>query len=82
MVPGYCLATGSEKVEEVKNDSQIPGLGDWGHGEKGHNLEQIGGNMTVFILVILTMDFPTNHSLCWSEPYEKVVDTQDRVGQG
>lgn len=30
-VPGYCLATGSEELGEVKNDSQSSLLGDWGH---------------------------------------------------
>ena len=27
-VPSYCLTMGGEELEEVKNDSQNPGLGD------------------------------------------------------
>lgn len=51
--------------------------------EKGNTMkEQNEGNMTISVLVVLSIDFPAHHGLHWFKAQKKGLDIQEKVGPG
>lgn len=42
--------------------------------------EQVEGNMSVSVLVVLSMDFPADRCLHWAGAQKKGLDTREKVG--